>query len=175
MLDVKTPLSKIHRTSRRVNKDTFLASPGLWAYVTTGNVLANIASTSTNQAQPKVLKIVMGNASSNQYESNDIEVGSISTLEGVFRATVDGSGYQVTDSSSTAFTASDYLQGTELTVAYKVTTVATSTYAFALAADIGKLRPALSGELVVARVENIDTTLNQLTFETVTPYPLRTS
>jgi hypothetical protein len=88
-----TPLTKVHRATRRIDKDSFIAAPGLWAYISTTGVLSNIATTSTNQAQPKVLKIVLGNASSNQYESNDIEVGSISTIEGIFRASVDTNGY----------------------------------------------------------------------------------
>jgi hypothetical protein len=52
-----------------------------------------------------------------------------------------------------------------------VTSTATSdATSFVLAADIGKLRPATSTEIVVARVENIDTTNNILTFEAVSPH-----
>lgn len=168
MLNVLTPLNKVHRASRRVDASTFVAAPGLWAYVTTQNILANIASTSTNQTQPQVLKIVLGNASSNQYESNDIEVGSISTVEGIFRAQVDTNGYAKYASDGTS--AMTYSQGAALSVGYRITGTATSAVGFVLAADIGKLRPAITGDVVVGRVENIDTTNNLLTFESVTPY-----
>ena len=171
MLDVKTPLSKVHRATRKIASG-FGAAPGLWAYVTTGNVLTNIAATST---QPKVLKIVLGNASTNIYESNDIEVGSVSTLEGVFRAAVDTNGYQKLASNGTSDLSALYTQGAELTVSYTTSNATgTSDVSAALLADLGKLRPCgtiSTGAIVVARVENIDTTNNVLTFETVTPYP----
>jgi len=167
MLDVKTPLSKVHRASRRIAA-TFTAVPGIWGYISTG-VINNIANNSTNQTQPKVLKMILGNASTSIYESNDIEVGSISIVEGVFRATVDGNGYQVLDSSATALV---YAAGDPLTPAYKITSTPANTCAFADTADIGKLRLALAGEIVVARVEVCDTVNSQLTFETVTPYAL---
>jgi hypothetical protein len=171
MLDVKTPLSKVHRATRRIATG-FAAAPGLWAYVTTGNVLTNIAATST---QPKVLKIVLGNASTSQYESNDVTVGSISTLEGVFRASVDTNGYQKLASDGSTDLSTLYTQGAELTVAYTTSNATgTSDVSAALAADLGKLRPVgtiSTGAIVVARVENIDSTGNILTFETVTPYP----
>ena len=170
MLNVLTPLSKVHRASRRVDKDTFIAAPGLWAYINSSGVLANIASTSTNQTQPQVLKIVLGNASSNQYESNDIEVGSISTVEGYFRASADTNGYQKLASDGTS--SLTYAQGAALTPAYLVTGTGDSSVTYAAAADIGKLRPAATGDVVVARVENIDSTNNVLTFETVTPYTM---
>jgi len=169
MLDVKTPLSKVHRATRRI-ATTFTAVPGVWAYVTTGNVLANISATST---KPQVLKIVLGNASSSQYESNDVAVGSISTLEGVFRAAVDTNGYQRFGSNGATDISALYTQGAELTVAYTTATDGT-TEVSAAAADLGKLRPVgteSTGVIVVARVENIDTINNVLTFETVTPYP----
>ena len=174
MLSVKTPLSKLHRATRRLDPSTFVAAPGLWAYVDSADgKIKNIASTSTNQSQKTVLKIVLGNASTNQYESNDIEVGSIATLEGIFRAQVDSNGFQVLigGTGTQATTAVTYAEGDELTVAYKVTSATANTsYAFAQAADIGKLRPVVTnGEIVVARVEAFDSTNNLLTFETVGP------
>lgn len=165
MLDIKTPLSKVHRATRRI-ADGFVAAPGLWAYVTTGNVLTNIAATST---QPKVLKMVLGNASSSTYESNDIAVGSISTVEGVFRAAVSTSGYQKFGSDGTSSITALYTQGADLSVAYTTATDGTNA-ADSLTADLGKLKPAVTGEVVVARVENIDNTNNIVTFEVVTPH-----
>ena len=168
-LEIKTPLSKVHRAVRHIST-TFTAAPGLWAYVSTGNVLTNISATST---QPKVLKMVLGNASSSDYESNDVEVGSISTVEGVFRAAVGSNGYQMLGSDGTSSLSALYTQGAELTVAYTTATDGT-TETNAAATDLGKLRPVgteSTGAIVVARVENIDTVNNILTFETVTPYP----
>lgn len=172
MLDVKTPLSKIHRTTRRIATG-FAAVPGSWAYIASTGVLTNVVSTSTNQTQPKVLKCVMGNASTNTYESNDIAVGSIATLETVFRAAVDSNGYATAAAAGTSLNnATYYPQGQELTVAYLVTSTATGAgLQFSATADIGKLRPVVTnGEVVVARVEGIDATNSVLTFETVTPY-----
>ena len=175
MLDVFTPLSKLHRPARRVNDvSTFTANPGVWAYLASDK-LYNITSTSTNQAQPQVLKPILGYASTSQYESNDIQVGRIATLEGVFRAQVDSNGYQVLvgGTGTEATTSLDYTVGGNLTVAYKVTSataVTSQNFAFAQAADIGKLRPAVTGDVVVARLEAIDTTNSLLTFETVTPH-----
>jgi len=174
MLDVKTPLSKIHRASRHVDQDTFAAVPGSWAYYDgSADELKNIATDSTNQDQPPVLKIIMGNASTNIYESHDIEVGSISTLEGILRASVDSEGFQVYMGGVSATTAVDYAQGDELTVAYLITSATATTGAsFSKPEDIGKLRPvATNGETVVARVESYDSTAGVLTFETVSPYP----
>lgn len=165
MLDIKTPLSKVHRATRRI-ADGFVAAPGLWAYVTTGNVLTNITATST---RPQVLKMVLGNASSSPYESNDIAVGSISTVEGVFRASVGASGYQKVGSDGVSSITALYTQGADLSVAYTTATNGTNA-ASALTVDLGKLKPALTGDVVVARVENIDNTNNVLTFESVTPH-----
>lgn len=168
MLDVKTPLSKVHRATRRIATG-FAAVPGVWANLSTANVLTNITATSS---APMALKIVLGNASTSQYESNDVAVGSISTLEGVFRAAVDTNGYQKFGSNGTSDISSLYVQGAELTVAYTTGTNGTDN-TNAAAADLGKLVPAVAtatGMLIVARVENIDTTNNVLTFETVTPY-----
>jgi len=177
MLDVKTPLSKLHRTIRRIVRGDFSAAPGLWAYVDSADgKLKNIASTSTNQAQKAVLKIVLGNASTSQYESHDVEVGSVATIETVFRAAVDTNGYQRLiggTGTQTTSTAVSYSEGDELTVAYRYTSATANTsYLYAQTADIGKLRPVVTNdEVVVARVEGIDTTNNILTFQTVTPYP----
>ena len=157
MLDVKTPLSKVHRAVRRINDlSTFAAKPGSWGSINTAGCIVKIAATAT---QPKVLKLIMGNASTNIYESNDVKVGSISTLEGYVRAAVDTDGYVQSNSTGTALT---YDQGADLTVSY--TSAAISTL------DLGKLMPATINDVVVGRVENVDTVLAQLTFETVSPH-----
>jgi len=175
MLDVKTPFSKLHRISRSVDASAFVAAPGLWAYLSSGT-LTNVVTTAT---QPKVLRMVLGNASSNAYESHDIEVGRCATLEHVFRATVDSDGYQATigGTGTQAITAISYVEGDELTIAHLTTSATANTaYTYAKAADLGKLRPLTTatfdnGKIVVARVESYDATAGRLTFNTVTPYP----
>ena len=127
MLNILTPLTKVHRATRRIDADNFVAAPGLWAYINSSGVLTNIARTSTSQAQPAVLKIVLGNASTNQYESNDVEVGSISTVESFFRAAVDTNGYAKFASDGTSTMA--YAQGADLSVGYRIHTDATGTSA----------------------------------------------
>ena len=166
MLDVKTPLSKVQRTSRRLNQKTSFFVPGNWGYVSGG--LLNAFVTGITAAQP-VMKLVMGNNTSNVYESNDVEVGSISTVEGVFRAAVDSNGYQVMNASTTP-AAITYNPGDDLTVAWATTATGTTSLVYAAAADLGKLHPATTGDVVVARVESVDSTNSVLTFETVTPH-----
>jgi len=169
MFDVKTPLSKIHRATRRI-PSTFLAVPGIWAAVGTNGSLYNIPTTCTAGGQPQVLKPVLGNASSSVYESNDIKVGSIATLETPFRASVDGAGYAKVRSDGTAYGAA-LAQGADLSVAFVVTNATgTSNLTYSLLADLGKLKPACTDEVVVARVESCDVVNGILTFETVTPH-----
>jgi hypothetical protein len=167
MLDVKTPLSKVFRASRRINDtSTFSAKPGQWGYVDTANNICKVAATS---AQKKVLKLIMGNCSTNTYESNDVKVGSISTLEGMVRATVDSDGYAVSGGTA-ATVALTYAQGDDLTVVYTAANAGfTNAFATIATTDFGKLSIATVGDMVVAQVENIDTTLGQLTFQTITP------
>ena len=172
MFDVKTPLSKIHRASRRIPSG-FVAVPGVWAYVDNNGQLNNIPTTATaTTQQPKVLKPVLGNASANIYESQDIKVGSIATLETTFRAAVDGNGYQkvVGNGGTSISNVTNYPQGADLSVGYLTTATATTDLAFSALADLGKLKPAQTGEVVVARVEGLDATNGILTFETVTPH-----
>jgi hypothetical protein len=171
MLDVKTPLSKLHRVARKVDPSSFSASPGLWAYLDSGEA-KNITATST---QPKVLRLVLGNASSSQYESHDVESGRIATLEHVFRASVDTDGFQETVAAgTTSLGTSVYTEGAELTIAYTTSTDGTNALTCD-SDDLGKLRPIIdntsdNGMIVVARVESYDNTNGVLTFNTVTPY-----
>ena len=171
MFDVKTPLSKLHRATRRITVGSFVAVPGVWAAVNASGNLINIATNLTSGAQPKVLKPVLGNASTNVYESNDIKVGSIATIESPFRASVDGVGYQKVDAqSSTINNVTNYPQGADLSVAFRLAPSTEAGATYCLAADLGKLRPAFTGDVVVARVESLDATNGILTYETVTPH-----
>ena len=127
MLDVKTPLSKIHRATKQI-VEGFVAVPGIWA-VLSSDVLNNVAT--TNDAGD-VYKLVLGNASDSVYESHDIKVGSISIIEGEVRATVG--------SESVVFTG--LADGKFLTVSTD-------------SASLGKLILATTGDLIVARVDSI--------------------
>ena len=75
MISVLTPLSKVHRGSRKIDSDNFVAAPGIWASLKNDGSLENVATA------PAVAKLVLGNASSNSYESHDVTVGRIATLE----------------------------------------------------------------------------------------------
>lgn len=175
MFDVKTPLSKLHRATRKISTG-FTAAPGSWAYVDNSGVLNNIPTTATaTSQQPAALKPVLGNASANTYESNDIKVGSIATIESPFRATVDGVGYEKSNAGGTSINnTTNYPQGADLSVAFLTTSSTGATTAtnliYSAIADLGKLKPAQTGEIVVARVESLDATAGYLTFETVTPH-----
>ena len=168
MLEVKTIFNKIHRPARPT-ADGFIGIPGQWCYIDSSGLLTNIATTSTTQTQPKVLKMVVGVANSETYESHDTRSARrVATLEGVFRASVDDSGFQKYDTQGTPV-AITYTQGMLLTPAYRTTTVGTSAPHYSPQTDIGKLRPAGDGDLVVARVENFDGTT--LVFSTITIKP----
>lgn len=165
MLEVKTLLNKLHRPVRLI-AEGFVAKPGVWAYINSTGYLTGIASDSTSQPQPKVLKMIMNVATSETYEGHDTKVGRISTLEGIFRAAVDGDGFQKYDTLGSAIT---YTQDMYLTPAYRITSADTSDSRYADAADIGKLRPAGDGDVVIAKVERFDGDV--LEFITVSPKP----
>ena len=76
MFNILTPLRLVERVSRKINSSTFVAVPGIWAEVTSTGALVNV---SANQAL--VNKLVIGDASSSIYESHDVSVGRITTME----------------------------------------------------------------------------------------------
>jgi hypothetical protein len=167
MIDVKTPLSILHRPARWTAKG-FIGRTGLWAYVSSRGVLTNIATDSTSQRQPKILKFLFNEADDTAlYLRNDTKIRRIATLEGIFRASVDGEGYQVYD---TILDPVVYSGGDALTPAYRITNLPTTDPRYSDPEDIGKLRPATGGDLVVARVEKFDSVNGILDFITVTPY-----
>ena len=79
--DVLTPLSKTHRVSRHIattdgtNPITLVTEPGLWVQ----NTAEGVTSKSVT-ALSGLSMIGLSSATDNPYESNDIEVGYISTL-----------------------------------------------------------------------------------------------
>ena len=165
MLEIKTPLSKIHRPVRPV-RDGYLGNYGTWGYIDSDGFINQIASTSTNQSQAKVLKLFINRSMSTRYESHDVKVGRIATLEGLYRAAVNSDGYQVNDTLGNPIT---YNVGDRLSPAYNITSSPTTDTNYADATDIGKLRPSTRGETVVAHVENLSGGV--LTFRSITPQP----
>lgn len=149
MLEILTILSKLDRVSRVVDPDTFVAAPGLWGAIQSDGSIANCSV----QASEKIHKMVISSASSNIYESHDIQVGRITTMESVgARCKVDGEGYSGTVN-----------QGDMLCVSYQTTGTV----------SIGKLvstaETAETGLVeVVARAEEVGT--DYIVFKTVDPY-----
>ena len=91
MLEILTPFNKIVRGNRSVDGATFAAVPGIWGYIASdGSIKNQVASTLR-----KINKLVITSATDNKYESNDVEVGRIATLEGPsgVRFRVDTAGY----------------------------------------------------------------------------------
>ena len=93
MLEILTPMNKVERVSRKVDSSTFVAAPGIWGAInSTGNII-NVA-TGVNSL---LNKLVLTSASSNVYESHDVSVGRITTMESHgIRIKVDSEGYTAT-------------------------------------------------------------------------------
>ncbi len=150
MLEILTILSKLDRVSRVVDPSSFVAAPGIWAAVQSDGSIANCDAASVKTLH----KMVISSASSNQYESNDIEVGRITTMESVgARCKVDSEGY-----------AGTIAQGDMLYVSYNTTGTST----------IGKLRSSTEvghetgSREIVGRAEEVGT--DYIVFKTVDPY-----
>lgn len=146
MLEILTPLNKVERVSRQIDPATFVAAPGVWAQVTADGSLINVLE----GVNAKINKLVMGSASSNVYESHDVEVGRITTMESYGnRVKVDGAGYHGT-----------IVAGDMLVVS-------------SAADSLGKLMSvsdAAAGTYeVVARCEEINDVTGLLTYKTVSP------
>jgi len=148
-LEILTPLSKGHRVSRKIDSANFTAVPGIWGYVDTNGTLNNFVVNTPQLGS----RMVISNASTNEYESHDIEVNRISTLESPgFRCKVDTDCY--VDSVNVAV-------GLPLVASVDTGNIGK----LAVLADITK-----TGDYeIVARVEEFDATNNLLTFLTVSP------
>ena len=147
MLEILTPLNKCERVSRQVDPVTFTAVPGVWAQVQSDGSLLNVLST----VNALINKLVIGSASSNVYESNDVEVGRITTLESIgVRCKVGTEGF-------TGFPT----QGDFMTVSSNLNT-------------LGKLisiGAAYDGTYeVVARCEEVNIAGGYIIFRTISPY-----
>jgi len=150
MLEILTILSKLDRVSRVVDPDSFVASPGLWGAIQSDGSIANCSA----QATELIHKMVISSATASAYESHDISVGRITTMETVgARCKVDEEGYEGT-----------ILQGDMLHVSYLTTGVN----------SIGKLRSTTevgheTGLVeVVARAEEVGT--DYIVFKSIDPY-----
>lgn len=93
MLEILTLMNKIERVSRRIDPDNFVAVPGIWAELDTDGSIKNVTTVTPGLMN----KLVISNASDNIYESHDISVGRVTTVEshGV-RCKVDSEGYSGT-------------------------------------------------------------------------------
>ena len=147
MFDVQTPLNILHRRTLPVNNvTTLVASPGLWLSIDAAGKIENITDSVT---APAVAKVTIDNLSTNMYESADVRGGqAITLLEGAAIVKVDGKAVALVDSSSNPIS---YVQGSKLTVAHYSTSQC-------LAADLGKLILATTGDMVYATVEFIPST-----------------
>jgi hypothetical protein len=148
MLELLTPMQKLERVSRQIDPSTFVAAPGIWAQVEADGSLLNVANT----VKAKVNKLVIGSASLDKYESNDVEVGRITSLETIgCRVKVDGAGYAGTIAQG------DFLIVSSDTASLgKLITVAT-------ASSAGNYE-------VVARAEEVNTAAGYIIYRTVSPY-----
>jgi len=95
MLELLTPMVKLERVTRSIDPATFVAAPGVWAQVQADGSLLNVLA----GVNAKINKLVIGSASTNVYESHDVEVGRITTMESHgIRVKVDTAGYTGTPS-----------------------------------------------------------------------------
>ena len=149
MLEILTPMQKLERVSRQIDPATFVATPGIWGQVQADGSLLNVLNT----VKAKVNKLVIGSASDDKYESHDVEVGRIATLESVgARVKCDGEGAVLASISL-----GDFL------------IVSSDT------ANLGKLKPVSAATStgdyeVVARAEEVSVSANYLIFRTISPY-----
>ena len=104
MLEVLTPLRLAQRVTRKVAAASFVATPGIWAEVdANGGLVAITANTPAT-----ITKLILGNASSSQYESHDIQVGRITSMESHgIRVKVDTDGYTGSPAQGALLAASD--------------------------------------------------------------------
>lgn len=146
MLDILTPLAKLTRVSRSIyDMSTFVAKPGIWGKIQSDGSIDLVAA----GVRPTVAKLIINSASSNIYESQDVEVGRIATLESPgARCKVDTEGYD------------------------GVIAQADNLYVSSTAGSEGKLKtlPGAGGAFtIVARAEQVDMVAGWIIYETVSP------
>jgi hypothetical protein len=90
MLELLTPMVKLERVTRSINPATFVAAPGIWAQVQSDGSLINVLA----GVNAKINKLVISSASSNIYESHDVEVGRVTSMDSHgIRVKVDTAGF----------------------------------------------------------------------------------
>jgi hypothetical protein len=142
MLDIRTPLSKDTRVSRKIDVANFVALPGVWVGVANDGSAYNVGGST-----PAVCKLCIGFASTNMYESNDVKVGRITTLETTgCRLGVDGDGFGGTTAAQGDYLSVDHSTGKK-----------------------GKLKVASAGETIVAVAEGYDSATSVLTYTITSP------
>jgi len=148
MFEILTPMDKVERVSRAINPATFIAAPGIWAYLDTDGSIKNITTASNNV----INKLVIGSASASVYESHDVEVGRIATMES----------FGVRCKTDTGFT-----------TAHGIPVVGDMLVVSSNVATLGKLIPlrlSTPGTYeIVARVEEYSSTLGYIIFRTLSP------
>lgn len=150
MLDILTPLIKLERVSRKVDPATFTAVPGVWVKVQADGSLVNV----TEDTPSTMNKMVISSASSNIYESHDVEVGRITTLESHgYRATIDSDGYTGSPSQGDLLAVSD--KSGAIGKLFSITETPNSEW--------GTYE-------VVARCEEVDAVNGTITIRTISPY-----
>ena len=103
-LEILTPLEKLHRVTRQIDPDTFVAVPGIWAVLLVDGSLENV----TTDTPPVMTKLVISSVSDSIYESHDSEVGRTTTVEDIgTRVQVDTDGYAGTLTQGTLLAVSD--------------------------------------------------------------------
>ena len=149
MMELLTPMNKSERVSRKVDPDTFIAEPGIWGATQTDGSIDLI----TDNASTVVNKLVMTSNSSSPYESQDVEVGRITTMESIgMRVKVDSAGFALTPALG------DFLMVSS-TPAYKGKLV-----------SIGDEVEVTGNREVVARCEESNMTEGWIIYRTISPY-----
>ena len=161
MLELLTPMNKLERVSRSIDAATFVAAPGIWAQVQADGSLLN----ALNNVRAKVNKLVIGSASTDKYESHDVEVGRITTLETLgCRVKTDTAGFGTTIDGSLA-------SGDLLLVSSKTETLGKLLVTSTSTANCGG-----AGDYeVVARLEEVSVTGGYVVYRTISPYLLAKS
>ena len=78
MFEVLTLLTKTSRIPRTCDPDTLVGEPGIWVELMGDGSVVNVGATA-----PLIAKVLFNGNSSSVYESHDVSIGRISTLETV--------------------------------------------------------------------------------------------
>jgi hypothetical protein len=150
MIEILTPLNKLERVSRKVDPTTIgPVSPGIWGEVQSNGSLEQI----TVNTPGTITKLIINSASDSIYESHDVEVGRITTMESIgARVKVDSEGFTGTPTQGNLMAASDKTAG------------------LGKLFDITEKPNSEAGDYeIVARCEEYNATTGILTYRTLSP------